>query len=426
MPQLRRTSNADSTPIFPLSLSSSVLHPHPLSCSQSSTLLPFPTTSHHSLACPSRPKSPHHFSIYPPFPNPIKQIHSQSDIDRFQNSESGSNFLGFIVALSESIRGRKISDPCLQSQTLVSIVSVLKTLIQWVDEIPPVQQSARYGNLSYRVWHERLEEQSEALMRKILESDGECDYSPAIIELVPYFMDCFGNASRIDYGTGHETNLGAWLYCLARLGLLKEEDYQGVVSRVFVKYLELMRKLQLVYCLEPAGSHGFVKKVKKGLFAEHSPLLDDISGVPNWNKVNSGLLKMYRVEVLGKVPIMQHFLFGSLIKCYLIQCSFSCSAFMSLGVVSGIYLVAGNCGKGRRYSPGFLEDTSGGSRCRYSVTVVRDRPFISNGHRDVGVMVWNAIFLLLLLTSFVLLCELSLLFLAWDETLPVCLHSSSF
>ncbi|MBO8631155.1 hypothetical protein INO08_15730, partial [Staphylococcus aureus] len=73
---------------------------------------------------------------------------------------------------------------------------------------------------------------------------------PAAVEIFPYFADSFGNASRIDYGTGHETNFAAFLYCLARLGLIREEDYQAVVTRVFVKYLDLMRQLQTVYSLE--------------------------------------------------------------------------------------------------------------------------------------------------------------------------------
>ena len=302
--------------------------------------------------------------VSPPylFQIPVKRIQTPDDIRHFHDSDSGKNFLGFVVSLSESIRSHKISDPCHQSPILNSILSILQSLIDWVDEIPPVQQSSRYGNLSFRVWQSRLFDNSEQLMLQFLPDD----LRSATVELVPYFADSFGNSSRIDYGTGHETNFAAWLYCLARLGLLKEEDYQALVSRVFVKYLELMRKLQFVYCLEPAGSHGvwglddyhflpfifgssqlidhkymkpksihnqdildnfskeymyisciaFVKQVKKGLFAGHSPLLDDISGVPNWNKVNSGMLKMYKAEVLEKVPIMQHFLFGWLIKWY--------------------------------------------------------------------------------------------------------------
>ncbi|CAN6479998.1 unnamed protein product [Victoria cruziana] len=299
--------------------------------------------------------------LSPPFQfrPPVKRIQSPDDIRRFHDSDSGKNFIGFVVALSESVRGHKISDPCRESPVVRVIVEILDSMIGWIDEFPPVHQPSRYGNLAYRDWHQRLCE-SESLMLRVLPEDLQS----AVVEIFPYFTDSFGNSTRIDYGTGHETNFAAWLYCLARLGVLTEEDYQAIVSRVFVKYIDLMRKLQTVYWLEPAGSHGvwglddyhflpfifgssqlvdhkymkpksihnhdildnfsheymylacvaFVKKVKKGALAEHSPMLDDISGVPTWNKVNSGMLKMYKAEVLEKVPIMQHFLFGWIIK----------------------------------------------------------------------------------------------------------------
>jgi len=239
------------------------------------------------------------------------------------------------------------------------MVATLDVLASWVDEIPPEQQSLRYGNPAFRTWFARLTEQASSLLESMLLPQ----HHPAIVELTGYFVDSFGNATRIDYGTGHETTFCAFLYCLSRLGVFSEADYGCVVSLVFNKYLNLMRRIQTTYWLEPAGSHGvwglddynflpfiwgsaqlinhplirpksihnpdileefadeylylgcitFVKQVKKGPLQETSPMLCDISHVPHWAKVNSGMIKMYQAEVLSKFPIMQHFLFGSII-----------------------------------------------------------------------------------------------------------------
>ncbi|KAL0587060.1 hypothetical protein ABG067_003400 [Albugo candida] len=179
------------------------------------------------------------------------------------------------------------------------------------------------------------------------------EFHPAIVELETYLNESFGNAVRIDYGTGHETNFIVWLVCLHKLGFLRQEDFPAIVLRVFTTYLAIMRRLQTIYMLEPAGSHGvwglddyhclpfyfgasqligqndilpssvhddaildskrdeylyldaikFIKKVKSSsAFAETSPMLNDISGVASWEKINTGMLKLYEGEVLKKLP----------------------------------------------------------------------------------------------------------------------------
>lgn len=179
-----------------------------------------------------------------------------------------------------------------------------------------------------------------------------------------YLIDSFGNPTRIDYGTGHENTFICFLCCMRRLRVFGDADAFAVVQCVFAAYVRLMRRLQTTYQLEPAGSHGvwglddycflplllgasqlrqhetikphmianrdfvramadqylyleaidFIYRVKTGQLAENSPMLWDISAVPSWEKVNSGLIKMYAAEVLHKLPVIQHFLFGSILS----------------------------------------------------------------------------------------------------------------
>lgn len=111
---------------------------------------------------------------------------------------------------------------------------------------PPYAQTLhRYGNPAFRTWSARLAELAPALLAALLPPPLAA--AGAATELLPYLLDSFGNATRIDYGTGHETCFCALLYCLARLGVFGEGDAQGLGLVVFKAYLELMRKIQTTY-----------------------------------------------------------------------------------------------------------------------------------------------------------------------------------
>ncbi|KAF9818759.1 hypothetical protein IEO21_02539 [Rhodonia placenta] len=186
---------------------------------------------------------------------------------------------------------------------------------------------------------------------------------PAAPFLKPYLLTSFGSFTRIDYGTGHETSFALLLLCLTLIRFFTPEPRteRELVLVVFLRYLRLCWRLQDVYKLEPAGSHGVwglddysflgyifgsgqlrdqteipvsailhpplpltnlyfmsimrIHEVKHGPFHEHSSQLHSIAvGVASWAKVNSGLFKMYEAEVLGKRVVVQHVPLGGLLE----------------------------------------------------------------------------------------------------------------
>ena len=252
------------------------------------------------------------------------------------------------------------------TQPVSAILAVLDRVQQLVDETPRDTDSAstsRFGNPAFRVLYEKIVSTTDALLRTLpgLEADQR---ARARQELAVYFYESWGNAKRIDYGSGMELNFVCWLLLLVKLGVLQlPRDAPAMVLRVFWRYIEIMRVIQATYWLEPAGSHGVwglddyhflpflwgaaqlmdhaylrpksihdneivdecakdymyfaciqsINAIKTESLRWHSPMLDDISSVRSWSKVNEGMVKMYRAEVLLKLPIAQHIFFGSLL-----------------------------------------------------------------------------------------------------------------
>ena len=62
----------------------------------------------------------------------------------------------------------------------------------------------------------------------------------------------------MDYGSGHETSFAIFLLCLSLLRFFtsEQDEERQIVLLLFVRYLRLCWRLQDVYNLEPAGSHG--------------------------------------------------------------------------------------------------------------------------------------------------------------------------
>ena len=300
------------------------------------------------------PFASHHFTV------PELRVKDVADMNKWMKSQAYNDYLGFISSLSQAVKGKSLSSECVVSATCDKLLELLDTLSMIIDETPPVDQPQRFGNKAFRTWHSRLESEAVELTKAILPTN----LYRAAEEVSDYLVCGFGNQTRIDYGTGHEAAFASFLCCLYKLRVLTPADQVAIVNKVFNKYLEVVRKLQKTYRMEPAGSQGvwglddfqflpfifgssqlimnpdvypsmfvdkqtvdmyyknymflgcirYINEVKTGPFAEHSSTLYSITSVPHWGKVNSGLFKMYKAEMLHKFPVIQHFRFGSILS----------------------------------------------------------------------------------------------------------------
>ncbi|MES1910565.1 MAG: hypothetical protein MHM6MM_003139 [Cercozoa sp. M6MM] len=296
---------------------------------------------------------------------PSKQIASVADLRRWEHSNGKRDFVGFLRMMSDAVKGCEAPGETGEHPLVEKLNSILDELAQAVTNFPPRHTGAqRFGDPAFRDWHAFLQEQAAELCKRLLPESLLDEESRWHEELACYLRDAFGNAQRIDYGTGHELHFFVLLYALGKLRILTPDMLKSVALRVVPEYLRVVRLVQRTYLLEPAGSRGahglddyqflpfylgasqligkentvkpscaenqelmrqladrflycaavdYIHRCKTGPFFEHSHALYNIGGVPLWSKVNTGLLRMYETEVLGRFPIVQHLLFGRLL-----------------------------------------------------------------------------------------------------------------
>lgn len=304
------------------------------------------------------------------FSTPLKYINDASDMPAFVRSRAYERIEALIKSLSLKVTLKKCPTTTT-NHSVLNLIAVLERVSKLIDENPPSEGPRRFGNMVFRTFHDKLRAASDTLLRSKLGAakiEGVGAEMDPYVELVPYFLGGFGSRQRLDFGTGHELSFLVFFGGLWAVDLIDTDISGEDILLIFSTYFKLIRRLILEYNLEPAGSHGvwglddhfhlpyilgsaqivditqpdratprfppksilrphviererdtnlyfgaidFIYKVKRGPFHDHSPILYDITGVATWHKIHRGMIKMYIAEVLGKFPVVQHFVFGS-------------------------------------------------------------------------------------------------------------------
>ncbi|ODV81502.1 Phosphotyrosyl phosphatase activator [Suhomyces tanzawaensis NRRL Y-17324] len=305
---------------------------------------------------------------------PSRRITTPEDLQKWIDSPSYQNIVLFVLDLQQLVEGLTNDAPVPASEACMKLLDIMAQVDGIIDANPVVIEKdiSRFGKVEFRDFYDELQQNSQNILKPLWsQKTTHQDAERFGEELATYFSESWGNRTRIDYGSGHELNFISFLYCLYKHEVIQKEDMSAVTLKVFTKYIAIMRRLQKTYWLEPAGSHGvwglddyhflpflfgsaqlsthphmkpklihneelvamyhekymyleciyFINKIKtlptqdKLSLRWHSPMLDDILSAKSWQKIKDGMIKMYKAEVLSKLPIVQHFMFGDTIPC---------------------------------------------------------------------------------------------------------------
>jgi serine/threonine-protein phosphatase 2A activator len=161
------------------------------------------------------PPPPENLSLLTPAPPdpstlsfslPVRKLLSPSDLELFQASPTHGLLLSFVTDLNNSVINKPNSSEITITPVIEKILTVLDAVNSFVDEFPAEDTGgSRFGNKGFQQLYDAIWERSDRLHGEIGISEEARE------ELGRYFQECWGNRTRIDYGSGHELNFIAWL-----------------------------------------------------------------------------------------------------------------------------------------------------------------------------------------------------------------------
>lgn len=146
----------------------------------------------------------------------------------WEKSAAYHNLFTFINSISQSIQGRICSEELNTSDRVNRILEIFDKYDELLSETPPIDQPQRFGNQAFRDFFAKVKANSLLYLQAALPES----LHRAGVEMSVYLIESFGNAIRIDYGTGHELSFIMFLCCLYKVEALHDEDRTATALRV--------------------------------------------------------------------------------------------------------------------------------------------------------------------------------------------------
>lgn len=146
---------------------------------------------------------------------PVRSVKSINDMALWKKSTAYYDIIDFIRTINREVQGKKLSTKLNPYWIAHNLLHIFDDLNKIIDETPPT-----FGD-----WFEKMKSTSTELLKKAL----PVILHPALIEVSTYFIESFGNATRIEYGTGHELAFIMFL-CAHNIYRMKPAGSHGVPS----------------------------------------------------------------------------------------------------------------------------------------------------------------------------------------------------